>query len=63
MCKADILERLEISILEIYKRLSGHRTLAKKYPKFMAELESISNHAKEQVVAGLMDVYKFQHTI
>jgi hypothetical protein len=37
--------------------------LQKKYPNFMSIIDKISESSKQQVIEGLLQVYKFQHTI
>jgi len=39
------------------------KILQKKYPAFLDMIDGISEEAQNQVIEGLMQVYKFQHTI
>jgi hypothetical protein len=52
-----------MTIFTIIARFADNRNLAKKLPTILPDLESISKSAKEQVIQGIMQIYKFQHTI
>ena len=34
-----------------------------KFPDFLTDIEKISNQSRVQVIEGLLEIFKFQHTI
>lgn len=59
----DILHQMDMTQNLIMNKVTENKRLSRSFPHFLMQMDSISHTAKKQVVAGLMQVYKFQHTI
>ena len=59
----DIRTRLTFLIQLVSNRATEHKLISKKYPDFVRDLDQITRGARQQAIDGLMEVFKFQHTI
>ena len=50
---------MDIIINSMANRFIENGCISKKYPKFLDEIDTISLACKEQVVEGLLELYKF----
>ena len=59
----DIRSRLAMQIQLVSNRATEHKLISKKYPDFVKDLDEITRSARKQAIDGLMEIFKFQHTI
>ena len=57
------MNRLNVTITSICNRFMESAVISKKFPNFLADIDSIEKRAFKQAIGGLLEVYKFQHLI